>query len=32
VAALLGMSRSEMSEEELDRLAGLIEQGRKEGR
>ena len=32
VAALLGMSRSEMSEEELDRLAGLIEQARKEGR
>jgi predicted transcriptional regulator len=32
VAALLGMSGPEMSADELDRLAGLIEQARKEGR
>jgi predicted transcriptional regulator len=32
VAALLGMSKDSLSEEELDRLAGLIEQARKEGR
>jgi predicted transcriptional regulator len=32
VAALLGMSKDSLSEQELDRLAGLIEQARKEGR
>jgi predicted transcriptional regulator len=32
VAALLGMSPSSLSDEELDRLSGLIEQARKEGR
>jgi predicted transcriptional regulator len=32
VAALLDMSSSQLSEEELDRLAQLIEQARKEGR
>ena len=32
VAALLGMSTAPLSDEELDRLAGLIEQARKEGR
>lgn len=32
VAALLDMSSADLSPEELDRLAGLIEHGRKEGR
>ena len=32
VAALLGMSAPQLSDEELDRLAKLIEQARKEGR
>jgi predicted transcriptional regulator len=32
VAALLGMSSEPLSDEELDRLADLIEQARKEGR
>jgi len=32
VAALLDMSSADLSPEELDRLAGLIEQARKEGR
>jgi predicted transcriptional regulator len=32
VAALLGMSSTQLSDEELDRLAQLIEQARKEGR
>jgi predicted transcriptional regulator len=32
VAALLDMSRSELSEEELDRLSRLIDQAREEGR
>lgn len=32
VAALLDMSRSKLSDEELDRLSQLIEEARKEGR
>ena len=32
VAALLDLSRSKLSEDELDRLAGLIDEARKEGR
>jgi predicted transcriptional regulator len=32
VAALLDMSRSELSEQELDRLSRLIDQAREEGR
>jgi predicted transcriptional regulator len=32
VAALLDLSKSELSDEELERMAGLIAQARKEGR
>ena len=32
VAALLDMSRSELSDEELERLSRLIEQAKEEGR
>ena len=32
VAALLDMSHSKLSEDDLDRLSGLIDKARKEGR
>ena len=32
VAALIDLSASDLSEEELDRLAGMIAQARREGR